>query len=158
MHGRTLRRLLLVTSLVAGVGLATEAAAIADTASNHSTAVAAKKKQKKPTVKIADSDFGEILVDTKGFTLYAFNPDGTNTDQSQCTGNCAATWPPLEAKKLRAGKGLEKSLLASNSSQHISYNGHLLYRYSGDAAKGETNGQGLNGVWHVVGADGNPIT
>ena len=29
-----------------------------------------------------------------------------------------------------------------------------LYRFSGDAAPGDANGQGRGGVWFVVGADG----
>jgi hypothetical protein len=32
-----------------------------------------------------------------------------------------------------------------------------LYRYAPDAAPGDTNGQGVNDVWFVVGADGVPI-
>jgi len=32
-----------------------------------------------------------------------------------------------------------------------------LYRYAGDAAAGDTNGQGTGSVWYVVGADGQPI-
>ena len=32
-----------------------------------------------------------------------------------------------------------------------------LYRFAGDAAPGDTNGQGSGGVWFVVGADGKLI-
>ncbi|HUV11534.1 MAG TPA: hypothetical protein VMX12_11190, partial [Acidimicrobiia bacterium] len=31
------------------------------------------------------------------------------------------------------------------------------YRFGGDSAKGDTNGQGIGGVWFVVGSDGIPI-
>jgi predicted lipoprotein with Yx(FWY)xxD motif len=156
MHASTFRRLLLVTSLVMGVGVAAPVAAMADTASTRSTAVEAKKK-KKFTVKIAESELGQILVDAKGFTLYAFDPDGTNIDESQCTGGCASAWPPLEAKKARAGKGLDAALLEVGAAGQVAYNGHLLYRYAGDTAPGDTTGHGVGGVWHAVGADGNPL-
>jgi predicted lipoprotein with Yx(FWY)xxD motif len=40
----------------------------------------------------------------------------------------------------------------------ITYNNWPLYHFAGDSAPGDTNGQGLNDVWFVVGADGEPIT
>ncbi len=40
----------------------------------------------------------------------------------------------------------------------IVFNGHPLYLFAGDAAAGETNGQGFNDVWFVVGVDGELIT
>ena len=32
-----------------------------------------------------------------------------------------------------------------------------LYYFSGDAAAGDTNGQGVGGIWYVVGPDGSAI-
>jgi predicted lipoprotein with Yx(FWY)xxD motif len=157
MHATTLRRLLLVSTLVGGVGLAAPASAMASTAAKHPTAaVDKKKKKKKPTIKIADSDLGQILVNGKGLTLYAFELD-SGTDATACGSGCDSTWPALEAKKVKVGKGLDASLIASNSSNHVSYSGHLLYNYAGDSAPGDTNGDGIGGVWHAVGADGNPL-
>lgn len=158
MHGRTIRRVLLATMLTAGLGVAAGGQAFASTSARHAATASDKKKAKKPTVKLATSTLGKILVDAKGRTLYAFDPDGSNIDASQCTGGCASVWPPLTAKKAQVGKGLDASFITVNASGQVAYNNHLLYRYSGDSAKGDTFGQGIGGVWHVVGADGSPIT
>jgi hypothetical protein len=32
----------------------------------------------------------------------------------------------------------------------VLYNGHPLYRYSGDTAPGDTHGDGIEGKWHVA--------
>jgi predicted lipoprotein with Yx(FWY)xxD motif len=157
MHGTTFRRLVLVTMLVGALGLATQATAFADAPARRHVAAVDKKKKKKPTVKVADSSLGEILVDGKGNTVYMFDSD-TDTENSACTGGCSGTWPPVEAKKAKPGKGLDASLLLVNSSGQVSYNGHLLYLFAGDSAPGDTNGDGVGGVWHAIGADGNPLS
>jgi predicted lipoprotein with Yx(FWY)xxD motif len=43
----------------------------------------------------------------------------------------------------------------ANGSQ-LEYNGHPLYTYSGDTGPGQTNGEGIGGVWHVVTSDLQP--
>jgi hypothetical protein len=35
----------------------------------------------------------------------------------------------------------------------VLYNGHPLYRYSGDMAPGDTHGDGIEGKWHVATPD-----
>lgn len=157
MQGTTLRRLLLVSMLVGSVGLATQATAFADTSARHQAAAADKKKKKKPTVKVADSSLGQILVDAKGRTLYAFQLD-SGIDETACGDGCSSTWPGLKAKKPKAGKGLDASLLAVGTSGQVSYNGHLLYNYAGDSAPGDTNGNAIGNVWYAVGEDGEPVS
>jgi predicted lipoprotein with Yx(FWY)xxD motif len=156
MPMRSAARLLVASALTIGVALATNATAFA--ASPGADASVATAKKKKATVKVAETELGEVLVDSKGRTLYSFDPDGTNIDVSNCTGACADAWPPLKSKKPKAGKGLDKSLLEVGADNQVAYNGHLLYRFTGDSAPGDTTGQGVGGVWHVVGADGEPIT
>jgi predicted lipoprotein with Yx(FWY)xxD motif len=119
-----------------------------------------KPKKKKPVaVKLATTPLGKILVTTKGFTLYSFDPDGTDTAASKCVDACADVWPAyVKTKKTKGvGKGLDKSLLGVGGGGQVVYNDHLLYRFSGDAAAAETNGNGVGGVWHAVDADGNPL-
>lgn len=176
MHRSALRRVLLVTALVTGLAVAAEATAFADgPAQRYPTSDSSdkgdaekknekdkkkdkKKNKKKPTIKVASSDLGEILVDAKGRTLYLYTPDGDDIDESQCTGGCASAWPPLTAKKARVGKGLDASFVTVNAARQVAYNNHLLYTYGGDSTKGDTNGQGVGGVWYVVGVDGSAIT
>src|SRR5688572_26915211 len=47
-----------------------------------------------PLVTVADSEHGEILVDSEGRTLYMFVPDEA-TGEPTCYDQCAANWPPL---------------------------------------------------------------
>ena len=156
MHNRTLPRLVLVTMLATGVGLAAEVATASAGASGRHAATVAAKKKAKVTVKIGSSSLGKILVAGDGTTLYAFDSDGTNITSAKCTGGCAGAWPPLKGKgKLKVGKGLDATLLKLGGGKQVAYNGHLLYGFAG-TAKGDTSGQGVGG-FHVVGADGNPI-
>ena len=37
------------------------------------------------------------------------------------------------------------------SGAQVSYNGDPLYYYAGDTAAGQTNGDGVGGVWHLAG-------
>jgi predicted lipoprotein with Yx(FWY)xxD motif len=152
MHRPTFRRLLLVSMLVGSMGLITQATAFASASAHRHVAVSAKKK-KKPTVKIADSNLGRILVDAKGNSLYAFELDN-GIDQTACGGGCSSTWPGLKAKKAKAGKGLDPTLLEVGAGGQVAYNGHLLYHYAGDSAPGDTNGDGIGGVWHAVNESG----
>ncbi len=157
MHGTTLRRLLLSFVLVGAVGLAHQASAFADAPASRHAAAVDKKKKKKPTVKVADSSLGEIVVNGKGMTVYMFDQDA-GTDETACGAGCDSTWPPVTAKKPKAGKGIDAAMLLVNASGHVSYNGHLLYLYAGDSAKGDTTGDGVGGVWHAMGADGVPLS
>jgi len=160
MPSRPFARLLLATLLTTGVGVATSITpALAGGPTRHHSSEPAKKKRK-PTVKVATTSLGAILVAGNGKTLYAFDPDGTTTSASQCTGGCAGIWPPLTTKsgKVVAGKGLDATKLTVGGAKQVAYNGHLLYFYAPDAAPGDTGGQGIGGVWHAVGADGNPVT
>ncbi len=45
------------------------------------------------------------------------------------------------------------SVVTDANGQQVEYNGHLLYTYSGDAAPGQTNGEGLFGKWFVATLD-----
>jgi len=157
MRSRPMSRLLLAVLLTAGVGIATEISpAVAGTTANRSASAPTKKK--KATIKVATTSAGTIIVAGNGKTLYAFDPDGTDTSTAHCSGGCAGLWPPLTSSaKLVAGKGLDKTKLTVGGAKQVAYNGHLLYFYAPDTAPGATGGQGIGGVWHVVGADGNPI-
>ena len=110
-------------------------------------------------IALAQTSLGSILVGPTGRTLYMFVPD-TSTS-SACTGACASTWPPLTGGLPSLGTGLVASdfgsLARGDGTTQVTFHGHPLYTFSGDKAAGDTNGQGLNGKWYVLGADGNAI-
>jgi predicted lipoprotein with Yx(FWY)xxD motif len=107
------------------------------------------------TVAVASSKLGDILVDGDGRTLYAFTKD--KGDQSACTGQCASNWPALTGTAT-AGSGVQASLLSTsmqaNGTDQVTYGGRPLYHFAGDAKPGDTNGQGVGGVWFVLAANG----
>jgi len=125
------------------------------------TAAAASKGK---ALKVRSTGLGRILVDSKGRTLYAFGHDLKN--KSRCSGACATNWPPaLAPKKPQVGAGVSKAKLRvikrSGGARQLSYAGHPLYRFSGDSAAGDTNGQGINafgGTWHVVAPGGKVVS
>ncbi|MGH2792943.1 MAG: COG4315 family predicted lipoprotein [Actinomycetota bacterium] len=112
------------------------------------------------TLNVATSSLGQILIDDEGRTLYLFMNDTANT--STCTGGCAQNWPPLLATGTpTGGLGVEASKIGttnrSDGGTQVTYNGHPLYRFSGDSAGGQTNGQGVGGNWFVVSPQGEAI-
>jgi predicted lipoprotein with Yx(FWY)xxD motif len=106
-------------------------------------------------VTIGQTGLGSVLVDAEGFTLYAFLNDGPNT--SSCNGPCAQTWPPLVVEAGfqvgLVGTDFATATRADGATQ-LSIEQRPLYRFSGDRAAGETNGQGVNGKWFAVDASG----
>jgi predicted lipoprotein with Yx(FWY)xxD motif len=112
----------------------------------------------------ADHGLGPMLVDAQGRTLYLWEADTGPT--STCAGACAQAWPPVTtAASVRAGAGVQSSLLGlvkrSDGSAQVTYAGHPLYRFSGDTAAGQDNGQGSDAFgaqWWAVGPRGAAIT
>ena len=112
------------------------------------------------TIAVADSSLGKILVDSKGMTLYMFDPDAAGTPT--CYDDCAANWPALLADGTpTAGTGLDAAKLTTvdrtDGGKQVKFGTWPLYYFAADAAAGDTKGQGQGGVWWVVGADGAPI-
>lgn len=113
------------------------------------------------TVSVATTALGSILVDSKGFTLYAFTKD-TQGKASVCTGGCSGTWPALAAPSApAAGSGVDASKLSviarADGTPQAAYNGWPLYYFAKDAKAGDTAGNKVGGVWFVVDATGNPV-
>jgi predicted lipoprotein with Yx(FWY)xxD motif len=112
-------------------------------------------------IETAETSLGPTLVDGQGKTIYLFEND-TEPDASTCAGGCAASWPPVTVDgSLVLGEGLDESAFTTftrdDGTTQVSVDGHPLYTYGADAAPGDTNGQGVGGVWYAVGADGKKI-
>jgi predicted lipoprotein with Yx(FWY)xxD motif len=94
-----------------------------------------------------------VLTNAKGFTLYSFAPDTPAT--SKCYGSCAAYWPPVTGTAAASPgvPGRVGTIKRTDGSEQLTYNGHPLYTYIGDAAPGQARGNNLNlngGLWHEV--------
>jgi predicted lipoprotein with Yx(FWY)xxD motif len=114
-------------------------------------------------VDVRASALGRTLVDGQGRTLYLFEAD--RAGRSECNGGCATAWPPyLGGGNPQAGTGVTGSLLGTTSrgdgGTQVTYGGHPLYHYAGDAGPGDDAGEGLDqfgAKWFVLGPDGAKI-
>ena len=104
-------------------------------------------------LKTTTIDGTTVLTNAQGFTLYSFAPDTPTS--SKCYGSCAVYWPPVTGTAA-AGQGLPgkvTTITRTGGSRQLTYNGHPLYTYIGDAAPGQARGNNLNlngGLWHEV--------
>ena len=137
--------------------------AAALTAGSATEAMAAKKRTGK-YVKTAQTRYGTILTDGRGYTLYLFTADRRN--KSRCGGDCARAWPPFYTKGLpQAGKSVKERLLGTTrragGRKQVTYNGHPLYYYVGERAPRVVLCQAVfeyGGWWYVVSPSGRAIT
>jgi len=128
----------------------------ATTASTAAAAPATTTAAAKATVATASTSLG-IFVDAAGKTLYTWDRD-TSGANSQCTGNCAITWPPLVlpagTTTPMAGTGVSLLTTAPRPDDatklQVAWDNKPLYTYAGDTAPGDTKGDGVGGTWHVA--------
>jgi predicted lipoprotein with Yx(FWY)xxD motif len=109
------------------------------------------------TLKTAEIGGITVLTDAKGRTLYLFARDTPSA--SACTGSCAAYWPPVTGDPM-AGPGVTGRLgtiKRPGGATQATYDGHPLYTYIGDSARGQANGNKLDlngGYWYEVRVSG----
>ncbi|MDD5649895.1 MAG: hypothetical protein PHF86_05660 [Candidatus Nanoarchaeia archaeon] len=114
-----------------------------------------------PILKTMSSDYGQILTDLNGMTLYAFLSD--SLDVSNCNDGCSALWPPLivPANSVPTGQGITGKLgviTRTDGTYQVTINNQPLYVYSIDKISGDIKGQGYNQKWYVVSTSGDKIT
>jgi predicted lipoprotein with Yx(FWY)xxD motif len=114
------------------------------------------------TIAARSSKLGTILVDADGRSLYLFEKD---KGASACYGACASAWPPVttDAEAI-AGAGIDAAKLGTTKRKdgvsEVTYGGHPLYTYAGDAKPGDTTGQDLDqfgAEWYVLAPSGREI-
>ena len=104
-------------------------------------------------VKIADSKFGKILVDSKGMTLYVDENDKPGAPA--CTGACLQAWPPVVAPATASfGAGLTGKMFGdvtlSNGTKQLTVKGFPLYTWTADKKPGDVTGQDVNHFYAVM--------
>ncbi len=102
-----------------------------------------------------DNDAGKTyLVGPTGGSLYVFSKDATGV--SNCSGSCAQNWPPLtvpqgiDPSAVSAAGGSLAVITRDDGTRQVTYNGHPVYYYAGDKLPGDTNGDGVGGVWSLA--------
>ncbi|MGD0853977.1 MAG: hypothetical protein ABSA07_11570 [Acidimicrobiales bacterium] len=106
-------------------------------------------------VKVTTIHGVSVLTNAHGDTLYWFAPDTSTA--SHCYGTCAAYWPPLTGDPV-AGPGVIitgslSTLKRSDGALQVTYDGHPLYTYVGDAAPGQASGNRIHlngGEWYEM--------
>ncbi|WP_312399560.1 hypothetical protein [Sphingobacterium sp.] len=103
----------------------------------------------------ANSQFGSILTDENGKTLYFFSNDTKGS--STCSGNCLATWPVYYSSEASTDVKIDKSLLGEiireDGSKQSTFKGWPLYYYAGDSQSGQAKGDAVNKIWYVAKPD-----
>ena len=101
-----------------------------------------------------NSTLGPIVVDSPGRTLYRFDKDSASPPASNCEGACAKLWPPVLVGTQISLTGVNRSLLGTikraDGTVQLTLHGWPLYRYAGDSAPGDVNGEGVGGVWFAA--------
>ena len=87
-----------------------------------------------------------VLADSAGHTVYVFDKDQGST--SVCYDACERAWPVV------TNMGFDSEHFGTSTRKdgvvQITFDGRPLYYYVGDENPGETNGDGIGGVWHVI--------
>ena len=109
-----------------------------------------------PGVQLAtNAQFGKILTDSAGNTLYFFTIDADGS--SGCTGGCLTAWPVFYTNSNKLGDGLEANDFAtitrSDGKPQTTYKGWPLYYFQNDTKAGDVKGDPVGDVWFVAKPD-----
>jgi predicted lipoprotein with Yx(FWY)xxD motif len=159
-RGLVMGAIFIATGLVAGCG-GSSSSAPPTTSTNPS----AKPGTKFGTAAV--SGVGTVLVDARGRTVYILTSAAKKNVPCSDASGCTDVWPDLSlpdgTSSASAGSGVDSALLGTslaNGETYPTYNGYLLYEYTGDSGSGEANGQGLKsfgGTWYALSASGKPV-
>ncbi|MEM9133960.1 MAG: hypothetical protein AAGE88_16525 [Actinomycetota bacterium] len=108
----------------------------------------------------ADTDLGTILVDEVGLSLYGFLDD-RDAASPTCNEACADAWPPVIVSSTEVPAGLDPEVFSvvtrDDGRNQLVAGIWPLYRFAGDGAPGDVNGQGSGEVWFLAAPDGSLI-
>jgi predicted lipoprotein with Yx(FWY)xxD motif len=111
-----------------------------------------------------NTKLGKILVNSRGYTVYAFSIDKPNSDKCVKIPLCLSAWPAVTTTgKPIAGPGLKQSLLGTiklGRKTQVTYNGWPLYTYTQDTRPAETKYVNLlqfQGYWPALNAAGKTV-
>lgn len=104
-------------------------------------------------VKVYTTDNGSVLTDSRQHSLYTFDKDSAG--ESNCYGKCATLWPPLMAAPSAQVSAPFSIVERRDGGRQWVLNGKPLYTWVNDSKPGDTSGDGVKGVWHLVTLPGN---
>lgn len=90
-----------------------------------------------------------FLTDSKGMSLYIFDKDSKGV--SNCTGGCLKIWPPLSTNLISPDLSANITVInRPDGSKQYAWKEMPLYYYASDQKPGDTNGDGIGGIWHLI--------
>lgn len=97
-----------------------------------------------------NSTKGNYLTDFAGVTLYTFDKDTAGV--STCYDACAKNWPVYTSGATAQGMFPANITVITRTggTKQFAWKGMPLYYYSGDKVVGDTTGDGVGGIWHIV--------
>jgi predicted lipoprotein with Yx(FWY)xxD motif len=133
-------------------------------AASASSATVSRAAATGVSISTAKGPSGAYLTGASGRALYLWVAD--KNGMSACSGGCAQAWPPvISSAKPAASGGVKSGQLGtttrSDGSKQVTYDGHPLYYFDDDTAKGMTTGQGsdeFGAKWWLVAPSGAAIT
>ena len=116
-------------------------------------------------LQLRSSRVGMILVNSRGFTIYAFTKNRHNKDICAEVSGCLSVWLPVTTSgKAIGGRGVNSRLIGTitlkNGVKQVTYAGHPLYTYVADSGPGQTfyvNASQFGGRWPAVNPAGNEV-
>jgi predicted lipoprotein with Yx(FWY)xxD motif len=106
-------------------------------------------------VSTGESSLGPVMVDAEGLTLYGFTNDIDGLPS--CYDDCADAWPPVLVGSGELPAGLDSEVFSvierTDGAFQLVAGVWPLYRFAGDAAPGDANGQSSGDVWFAVAPD-----
>ncbi|MFE7810264.1 SCO0930 family lipoprotein [Streptomyces sp. NPDC057430] len=105
-----------------------------------------------------DPKLGDIVVDSRGMTVYRFKKDSAWPMKTACTGACLEKWPVVAPVDKNDIEGITKKGFVTFSRpdgiKQQTIDCWPLYTFAGDEEPGDTNGQGVGGTWYAVSPEG----
>ncbi|HTZ09819.1 MAG TPA: hypothetical protein VMB72_12130 [Acidimicrobiales bacterium] len=138
-----------------GSSTTASSSATTSSASSASTAAGATAAGGAPTVQVASTSRGRVLVDSGGMALYTYGPDH-GAALSTCTGACIEAWPPLTVPAgttPRSGAGVSGTVGVAkqrDGAEQVTYDGDLLYTFLSDPGPDQVTGNGVAGFADVA--------
>lgn len=112
-------------------------------------------------LKVSSSSAGQIVVDSKGMSLYIFTKDVKDSGSSACVDACLDSWPVFtttsDAPSVEGVTGTVGTIATADGKKQVTLTGMPLYYYAKDKAPGDVTGQGVGGVWYLVSPNGEMI-
>jgi predicted lipoprotein with Yx(FWY)xxD motif len=103
---------------------------------------------------------GVVVLGPGGRTLYRFKNDTSNPPKSTCYAGCAIGFPPvLDTGDIKVS-GIDPALIGrvrrDDGKYQVTLAGWPLYRFNGENGPHQLLGEGVRGLWHAIGPNGQP--